>query len=116
MITGFLNAKATVYRPDTSLDEVGGQTVTRTAVGTVAIQVSQPSAQEHMFADRWGGRLTHVAHVLPTADVERGDELEVSGDLIPRRGRLRVLAVSGDSRATYRRLELEADHAEEGSG
>lgn len=112
MIGHLLNRTATVYRPSSTTDEVGGQTVTLAAAGTVRIKVGQPTAEERMQGDQWGGRLTHVAHVLAGADVERGDELEVTRVAgSSARGRLRVLAVSGNSHDSYRRLELEAYEA-----
>ena len=106
MIGHLLNRTATVLRPSSATDDVGGQAVTLEAVGTVRIKVGQPTAQEQMVGDQWGARFTHVAHVLASADVERGDEID--GAVVHNaRGRLRVLAVHGDSRDTYRRLECE---------
>lgn len=108
MIGHLLNQRATVYRPTTTTDAVGGQSVALTAVGTVRVMVGQPSTEERLQGDQHGGRLTHVGYVLPATDVERGDELAVEGDTSSARGRLRVLAVSTNSRESYRRLDLEA--------
>jgi hypothetical protein len=118
VIGHLMTHRATVHRPSTVTDEVGGQTVTYAVVASgVRVKVGQPSAEERLQGDQWGARLTHVGHTFVTANIGRGDELVVTPALpdVPARGRLRVLAVSTDSHGTYRRLELEAYQPEGGA-
>jgi head-tail adaptor len=107
VIGHLLNRTATVRRPSTAADEVGGQTVTLEDAGTLRVKVGQPSAEERQTADQWGARLTHVVHAHRAADIRRGDELDVGEAHL-----LRVLAVITDSRSTYQRAECEAFQAE----
>lgn len=102
MIGHRLNSSLTVYRATSADDGAGGQTRTFAAVGTIRAQVSQPSAEERTLAAQNGANLAAVVHVLPSADVERGDELDNGGAR-----RLRVVSVVTNSRATYLRLECE---------
>jgi hypothetical protein len=114
MIGHLLNRTLTVWRPETVVDDVGGQTVTFAQAGTVRAMVSQPTPAEQSIGDhQWGAELTHVVHALADADVRRGDEL--GGDLpsdVPASRRLRVLAVVRNSRETYTRASCEVTQAE----
>jgi SPP1 family predicted phage head-tail adaptor len=103
MIGHLLNRSATVYRPATVTDDVGGQTVTLEAAGAVRVKIGQPSVNERRMADQWTADLTHVVHLHRSADVRRGDQLD-AGD----GHRLRVLSVVQDSRRSYLRAECEA--------
>lgn len=102
MIEHLLNSEATVYRPAFAADGRGGRTATVSAVGTVRAMVGQPSAVEVVEAGQHGARLLTPVHMAATADVRRGDELDVGGAR-----RLRVVAVVSDSRGTYRRADCE---------
>lgn len=107
MIGHRLNTTLTVYRTSYVADGAGGRTASEVEVGDVRAQVSQPTAQERLAAGQMGASLSHVVHVLPTEDVQRGDELDNGGAR-----RLRVRAVVQDSRATYLRLECEVVQGE----
>lgn len=102
MIGHRLNDTLTVYRATDTPDGAGGTTRSFASIGTVRAQVSQPSAAERSVAAQFGANLTHVVHAVFGADVERGDELDTGDDR-----RLRVLAVTHNSRRTYARLECE---------
>lgn len=102
MIGHLLNSSVTVYRPLFAADGRGGRIKTMAAVGTIRAKVDQPAAAERAVAAQEGATLTHVVHAAYSADVDRGDELDVGG---PRR--LRVLAVVNNSRRTYKRLECQ---------
>lgn len=101
MIGHLLNRTLEVWRPSTETDDVGGQTVTRSQVGTVRAKVDQPTAEERQLAGRWDSEHTHTVYMLVTADVSRGDELRGDGQMF------RVLAVLEPSRATYRKAPVE---------
>lgn len=106
----------TVHRPSTVSDGMGGQTVTFTAGGQIRAQVSQPTTEERMLAQRAGTDLSHVIHAPVGADVHRGDHLD--GDLpsdVPDGSRLRVIAVISNSRSTYTRIECEVTQPEGGA-
>ena len=102
MIDHLLNSTVTVYRTTYSADGRGGRAGTFASVGTVRAKVGQPAQVEGMIAGRDGTMLLTPVHVAYTEDVRRGDELDTGGSR-----RLRVVAVSNDSRTTYRRLDCE---------
>ncbi|MGW4030750.1 head-tail adaptor protein [Streptomyces sp. NPDC004838] len=93
-----LNRLLEVWRPETSPDGYGGQTVTyvRQPVD-VRGKVDQPSASERMVAQQGRAEHTHDVYLLPGADVLRGDELRGRGQV------LRVLAVVEPSSTRYRK-------------
>jgi hypothetical protein len=95
VIGHLLNRTLAVWRPTTASDGVGGQTVTLVAAGQVRAMVSQPTAEERAEADQWAAELSHTVHLLPGADVRRGDELRGAGQVF------RVLAAVSNSRDTY---------------
>lgn len=103
MIRHRLNRTFTVRRPTLAGDGAGGYIEQLVEVGTIRAQVSQPSAKERVAAQQVGATLTHVAHAEARANVERGDRLDDGKQT------LRVVAVVQDSRATYKRLECEAE-------
>jgi hypothetical protein len=113
VIGHLLQTTLSVYRPATVDDGMGGRTVTYAAVGEIRAQVNQPSVEERMLAQQAEANLSHVLHGLAGIDVRRGDHLD--GDLpfdVPDGHRLRVIAVTSNSRSTYTRLEAEVVQAE----
>jgi hypothetical protein len=73
---GELREKLTVWRPTEVSDGQGGWTLTLVEQSRpVRAKVSQPSAEEQIEAQRAGAALMLPVHLLPTADVRRGDEL-----------------------------------------
>jgi hypothetical protein len=98
----------TVYRPGFVDDGMGGQTPTFAEVGQIRGQVSQPTAEEKVAAGQFGAKLSHVVHAVAGVDVQRLDELDgpLPSTVGPGR-RLRVVAVTSNSRTTYRRIECE---------
>lgn len=117
MIRHLLNRTLTVHRIDSSADDgMGGQTVSRSQVGTVRAQVNQPGAEdrERILAQQASANLSHIVHVPNGADVHRGDQL--GGDLpsdVPDGARLRAIVVLSNSRDTYLRVECEIEAVEE---
>lgn len=81
MIAHWLNRTLTVWRPSTSADGSGGQTVTFTSQGTVAAKVDQPSAAEQQVAFQEGAKHTHNIYLDPDAGVRRNDELRGGGQV-----------------------------------
>lgn len=113
MIGHLTTHELAVHRPSTTTDDVGGQVVTYSEIGTIRAQVSQPSVEERRVAQQNGTNLAHVLHAVSGADVQRGDELD--GDLpssLPAGRRLRVVATLANSRGTYTRIECEITQAE----
>ena len=108
MIGHLLKQTLSVHRPKTAPDGAGGHTVEFSAMGTVQAQVNQPSAEERQVAQQQGAWLSHVVHLLPGADVRRGDELsgEIPSD-VPAGHRLRVISTVTNSRETYLRAGCE---------
>jgi hypothetical protein len=95
MIRHLLNRSLEVWRPQTSPDGQGGQTVTVTLVGSVAAKVDQPTAAEKEIGQAWAAEHTHTIYLTRSADVARGDELVGDGQ------RFRLLATLQPSRQTY---------------
>ncbi|GAA3223234.1 phage head closure protein [Actinocorallia longicatena] len=95
MIDHLLNGTRQVWRPTTTPDGKGGQTVTHQHVGDVPVKVDQPSAAEKMTADQWGAEHTHSVYLQADADVDRNDQLRGDGQV------LEVLAIVDPSRNTY---------------
>lgn len=80
---GLLNQSATIMR---SMGEVrdgrgGFQNAPPTLVGTAAVRLNPAGAAETTRAQARGVVLSHVAYVLPSADLRRGDYLEI-GDRV----------------------------------
>lgn len=113
MIGHLLNRTLDVWRPETVPDGSGGQTVTYTQVGSVRVQVNQPTVEERLLAQQAGANLSHIIHALPGVDVVRGDELDgaLPSD-VPDGSRLRVVSAVSNSRSTYTRIEAEITQIE----
>ncbi|MFF2774855.1 phage head closure protein [Streptomyces sp. NPDC058052] len=100
MIGHHLNRTLEVWRATLTPDGAGGQR--RTMVrqpATVRGKVDQPSATDRLLAQQAGAEHTHDVYLLPTADVERGDELRGAGQ------RLTVRFVVEPSSTRYRKAE-----------
>ncbi|MGW2591957.1 phage head closure protein [Streptomyces sp. NPDC001515] len=79
MIGRWLTRTLQVWRPVTADDGYGGQDVTLMPQGDVGAKVDQPTATDQTLAQQSGATLTHSIYLLPTADVQRGDELRGAG-------------------------------------
>jgi hypothetical protein len=102
-----LNASAEVWREQRTPDGMGGFTMARVQVGSVRCRLSQPSATERLQGAQLGSTLSHVAYLLPSADVKRGDELRTPGHVF------RVLATFEPSKpGTYLRADCELRQAD----
>ncbi|GGK89199.1 hypothetical protein GCM10012284_24010 [Mangrovihabitans endophyticus] len=98
-----LRRQLAVWREAKVDDGQGGNTVTLTQVGTVWAKAGQPTAAERLEAMRAGVDLAYVLHMLPDADVRRGDELRGDGEV------LRVKATVRPSDPVYLRADCEAE-------
>lgn len=102
-----LPEKLDVWRETLTEDDLGGTTSALSKVGTVRAKVSQPAAAEQVEAMQAGSALTMIVHLLPTADVRRGDELR------RKRGEvLRVKYVIAPSEPVYLRADCEQVQSE----
>ena len=101
-----LNRTLDVWRVALTSDGQGGQDETFGQVGTVRAKVNEPTAAERVEAMRSGVDLAYQIHLLPDADVRRGDELR-SGDEV-----FRVKSTMRPSTPTYLRVQCERDEAE----
>lgn len=91
-----------VWRPTTTPDPLGGQTLTLVQQTSVPAKVSQPTATEQVEAQRAGSSLMMIVHLRPDADVRRGDELRrADGD------NLRVKYTIVPSEPAYLRADCE---------
>lgn len=96
-----LNRQLEVWVNERVPDGQGGSTLTYVRNGMVWAKVSQPSAQERLVAAQAGATLTHVVHLLPNADVRRGDQLRGQGDTFE------VHSVIQPSTPVYLRADVE---------
>ncbi|MEW2631789.1 phage head closure protein [Streptomyces sp. NPDC048389] len=96
-----LNRTLEVYRQAHTDDGYGGQTTIWVRQGEVRGKVDQPSATDRMLAKQANAEHTHDVFLLPTADVERGDELRGRGQV------LRVKSVVEPSATRYRKAECQ---------
>ncbi|MFD6421710.1 phage head closure protein [Streptomyces sp. NPDC060198] len=101
MIGRWLNRTLQVWRETTVPDGAGGQTSTWVLQASVGAKVDQASASAVTIAQQSGARLTHSVYVLPTADVQRRDELRADGRTY------RVIAEVEPSGPRYRRADCE---------
>jgi SPP1 family predicted phage head-tail adaptor len=97
-----------VFRRVSVEDPYGGTSTSRQQVGTVPAKVSQPAAAEQLEAEQAGSTMTMIVHMMPDADVRRGDELVRSdGDL------LRVkYTIHPSQRSAYLRADCELVQSE----
>lgn len=79
MIGRWLNRTLQVWREITAPDGAGGQISTWVLQGEVRAKVDQPSATDRMLAQQTGSKHTHSVYLLPSADVQRGDQLRGAG-------------------------------------
>lgn len=79
MIGRWLNRTLQVYRETITPDGAGGQVSEWVLQGAVGAKVDQPSAADRMLAQQAGSKHTHSVYLLPTADVQRGDQLRGGG-------------------------------------
>lgn len=105
---GELREQLAVWRPTEVADGQGGWTTTLVEQARpVRAKVSQPTAAEQVEAQRAGTTMAMTVHLLPTADVRRGDELRrPDGD------RLRVKYTIHPSEPVYLRADCEQLQAE----
>ncbi|MBB4987492.1 phage head closure protein [Streptomyces nymphaeiformis] len=99
MIGRLLNRTLAVWRPVDADDGYGGQETTLVLQGEVRAKVDQPAASDRVLAQQAGAEHTHDVYLLPTADVERGDELHGGGQV------LTVRSVVEPSSTRYRKAE-----------
>ncbi|MFE0270814.1 head-tail adaptor protein [Streptomyces sp. NPDC058992] len=71
----YLNRRLEVWRTVAVPDGSGGENTALVLQGTVRAKVDQPSPTERLTAAQAGSRHSHDIWLLPTADVQRGDEL-----------------------------------------
>jgi hypothetical protein len=96
-----------VWRTTLVDDGQGGEEETTAEVGQVRGKVNQPTAAEVVVAQQSGVELTYAVHLLPGADVERGDQLRDGTD------HYRVKAVFVPSEPVYKRADCELHQGEE---
>lgn len=96
-----------VWRTTEVDDGAGGWTETTAQAGTVRGKVNQPSAAEVVVAQQSGVELTYAIHLLPDADVLRGDELRAGADVY------KVRAAFVPSEPIYKRADCEYRQTEE---
>lgn len=76
-----LNRTVPVWRKGTIVDAGGGQKTIWQQVGTVRGRRSQPSARERTAAAQARAALDQIWYFAPSADVRRGDELRLAGQV-----------------------------------
>lgn len=80
MIEHLLRETLDVYRRTQIDDGYGGKSYEMTFIGTIQARLSQPTAAERMQASGWQAQVDYAQlYIMPTADVQRGDELRGSG-------------------------------------
>lgn len=78
-----LPERLTHQRRQTVPDDLGGESSQLVELGTVPAKVSQPAAAEQLEAEQAGSTMTMIVHMMPDADVRRGDTLvRVDGELL----------------------------------
>jgi len=105
-----LNRRFRVMRPATSADDIGGTDVDEVAVGIVRAKVSQPAGVEQLEAMQAGASFSVIVHLLPNADVRRGDHLVALDD----GDDLRVKSTIMPSEPIYLRADCEQIQSEGG--
>ncbi|MFE3495263.1 head-tail adaptor protein [Streptomyces sp. NPDC059175] len=107
----YLNRRLEVWRNTTVPDGAGGEDTTLVLQGTVRAKVDQPSPTERLVAAQAGSRHSHDIWLLPTADVQRGDELRGT-DALGRQQVFRVQSVVQPSRPVYSKAFVELTQQE----
>lgn len=103
----FLNRRLEVWRPTAADDGYGGQETTFVQQpGTVRAKVDQPSNADRLLAQQAASTHDHTVFLLPSADVQRGDELRGT-DRLGTAQRFRVLAVVQPSTPIYSKAPCE---------
>ncbi|MFJ8863616.1 phage head closure protein [Streptomyces sp. NPDC102451] len=97
----WLNRRLQVWRETTVPDGAGGQVSTWVLQGEVRAKVDQPSASDRLLAQQSGSKHSHSVYLLPTADVQRRDELRAPGQTY------RVLAAVQPSGPRYVKADCE---------
>lgn len=106
-----LNRSFRVMRPTTVGDDLGGSTVTDVDKGIVWAKVSQPASVEQLEAQQAGASFSVIVHLLPDANVRRGDRLVALDD----GDDLRVKSTVVPSTRIYLRADCEQLQAEGGA-
>lgn len=101
-----LNRELDVWRDTFADDGQGGQSETTAQVGTVRAKVNEPTAAERIEAMRSGVDLAYQIHLMPDADVRRGDQLRGAGEVF------RVQSTVRPSTPTYLRAQCERDESD----
>ncbi|MEU6944292.1 head-tail adaptor protein [Streptomyces sp. NPDC046316] len=101
-----MDRRLQVWRTTTVDDGAGGQETTLVLQGSVRAKVDQPSATERLVAAQAGSKHSHDIWLLPTADVQRGDELRGT-DRLGQAQVFRVLSVVQPSRPVYSKVFAE---------
>lgn len=109
----FLTRRLEVWRPTTTPDGSGGQTVTLVLRGTVRAKADQPSNADRLLAQQAGSKHDHTVYLDPRADVARGDELRGT-DRLGTAQTFRVLAVVQPSTPVYSKALCELTQSEGG--
>ncbi|MEU1194926.1 head-tail adaptor protein [Streptomyces sp. NPDC005813] len=107
----YYNRVLEVWRAAAVDDGAGGQTTTLAQCGTVRAKVDQPSPTERLIAEQSGSRHSHDVFLLPTADVQRGDELRGT-DALGVAQVFRVQSVVRPSRPVYAKAFVELTQSE----
>lgn len=76
-----LRREFAVWRETRADDGQGGYDEVVAQVGTVMAKVNQPTADEVVTAQQSGVTLLYRLHMMPDADVQRGDELRGDGEV-----------------------------------
>lgn len=100
-ITHLLNRVLEVWRTTSVPDGAGGEETALVRLADVPAKVDQPSAADRLLAQQAGAAHTHDIYLLPTADVQRGDELRGDGQAF------HVGYVVEPSAPVYRKAEAE---------
>lgn len=106
-----LNRRFRVMRPTSTPDNMGGTVVTPVDRGVVYAKVSQPASVEQLEAQQAGSSFAVIVHLLPSADVRRGDHLVALDD----GDDLRVKSTIVPSDPVYRRADCEQLQTEGGA-
>lgn len=76
-IERLFNNTFTLYRRDRTADGQGGWTITYASNGTAEGRIRPASSTEREIAMQDRQEISHVLYVLATADIARGDQVEL---------------------------------------